>query len=41
MTARITRASRRTLRVVRDSAVWISVIPALGIEVARVLLTTD
>lgn len=29
------------LRVVRDSAIWISVSPALGIEVARILITTD
>ncbi len=29
------------LRVVRDSAAWISITPALGIEVARALLTTD
>ncbi len=25
----------------RDSAVWVSVIPALGIEMARALLTPD
>ena len=29
------------LRVVRDSAAWVSITPALGIEVARALLTTD
>ncbi|HRP81022.1 MAG TPA: DUF4292 domain-containing protein [Flavobacteriales bacterium] len=29
------------LRLVRDSAIWVSVTPALGIEVARVLLTPD
>ncbi|MBL0045957.1 MAG: DUF4292 domain-containing protein [Flavobacteriales bacterium] len=29
------------VRCVTDSAVWISVVPALGIEVARALLTTD
>ena len=27
--------------IVRDSAAWVSVVPALGIEVARVLLTPD
>lgn len=29
------------VRVVRDSAAWLSITPALGIEVARALLTTD
>lgn len=29
------------LRVVCDSAIWISISPALGIEVARILITTD
>jgi Domain of unknown function (DUF4292) len=29
------------LRVVKDSAIWISISPALGIEVARILITTD
>ena len=29
------------VRCVTDSAAWISVVPALGIEVARALLTTD
>ena len=29
------------VRVVRDSAAWISITPALGIEVARLLLTKD
>ena len=29
------------IRSVRDSAAWISVVPALGIEVARILLTAD
>lgn len=29
------------LRVVRDSAAWVSVTPALGIEVARLLVTKD
>jgi Domain of unknown function (DUF4292) len=29
------------VRCVMDSAAWISVVPALGIEVARALLTTD
>lgn len=29
------------IRSVRDSALWVSVVPALGIEVARVLITKD
>lgn len=29
------------VRSVQDSAVWLSIVPALGIEVARALLTTD
>jgi hypothetical protein len=29
------------IRCVRDSAVWLSIVPALGIEVARALLTAD
>ncbi|MEO8590595.1 MAG: DUF4292 domain-containing protein [Flavobacteriales bacterium] len=29
------------VRSVRDSAAWVSVVPALGIEVARILLTPD
>jgi hypothetical protein len=29
------------IRMVMDSAAWISVVPALGIEVARAMLTTD
>ncbi len=29
------------VKSVRDSAVWVSVVPALGIEVARVVLTPD
>ena len=32
---------KATLRSVQDSAAWISITPALGIEVARVLLTMD
>jgi hypothetical protein len=32
---------KATLRSVLDSAAWISITPALGIEVARALLTTD
>ena len=35
------RSFKAQIRSVRDSAAWVSVIPALGIEVARVLLTTD
>lgn len=30
-----------SLRMRRDSVIWISISPALGIEVARVLITTD
>ena len=33
------RSFKANLRVVHDSAAWISVVPALGIEVARALLT--
>jgi hypothetical protein len=32
---------KATLRSVLDSAVWVSISPALGIEVARVMLTPD
>lgn len=35
------KSFKAQIRSVRDSAAWVSVIPALGIEVARVLLTTD
>ena len=35
------RSFKANLRVVHDSAAWISVVPALGIEVARALLTPD
>ena len=35
------RSFKAHLRVVRDSAAWISVVPALGIEVARAVLGTD
>ncbi len=35
------RNFKAQIRSVRDSAAWISVIPALGIEVARVVLTPD
>ncbi|MCC6839020.1 MAG: DUF4292 domain-containing protein [Flavobacteriales bacterium] len=35
------RSFKAHLRVVHDSAIWISVTPALGIEVARALLTHD
>lgn len=36
-----TKSFKAQIRSVRDSAAWVSIIPALGIEVARVLLTTD
>lgn len=36
-----TRSFKAHLRSVQDSAVWMSVVPLLGIEVARVLLTPD
>jgi hypothetical protein len=32
---------KTTLRIRKDSAIWMSVSPALGIEVARVLITKD
>ncbi len=35
------RSFKAQIRTVRDSAAWVSVVPALGIEVARVLITTD
>lgn len=35
------RSFKAHVRVVRDSAAWLSITPALGIEVVRVLLTTD
>lgn len=35
------KSFKAQIRSVRDSATWVSVIPALGIEVARVLLTSD
>jgi hypothetical protein len=35
------RTFKAQIRVARDSAAWVSVIPALGIEVARVLMTPD
>jgi hypothetical protein len=35
------RSFKAQIRVVKDSAAWMSVVPALGIEVARVLITTD
>lgn len=40
-TATSNKSFKAHLRVVRDSAAWISITPALGIEVARALLTTD
>jgi hypothetical protein len=36
-----TNAFNVTLRMCRDSAIWVSVSPLLGIEAARVLLTPD
>ncbi|MBK8498971.1 MAG: DUF4292 domain-containing protein [Flavobacteriales bacterium] len=35
------KSFKAQVRSVRDSAAWISVVPALGIEVARILLTPD
>lgn len=35
------KSFKAQIRSVRDSAAWISVIPALGIEMARILLTSD
>ncbi|MCW5899808.1 MAG: DUF4292 domain-containing protein [Flavobacteriales bacterium] len=35
------RSFKAHIRSVEDSAAWISVVPALGIEVARILLTAD
>ncbi len=40
-TATDNKSFKAHLRVVRDSAAWVSITPALGIEVARALLTTD
>lgn len=34
-------AFKTTLRIRKDSAIWMSISPALGIEVARVLITKD
>jgi hypothetical protein len=35
------KSFKAQIRSVKDSAAWVSVVPALGIEVARVLLTAD
>ncbi|MFN6115530.1 MAG: DUF4292 domain-containing protein [Flavobacteriales bacterium] len=35
------KSFKAQVRSVQDSAVWVSVVPALGIEVARILLTVD
>lgn len=35
------RSFKAQVRSVRDSALWMSAVPALGIEVARILLTSD
>ena len=40
-TATEKRSFKAHIRVVRDSAAWLSITPALGIEVARALLTLD
>ncbi len=40
-TATEKRSFKAHLRLVCDSALWVSITPALGIEVARVLLTPD
>lgn len=40
-TATDKRSFKAHLRVVRDSAAWLSITPALGIEVARAVLTPD
>ena len=32
---------KASIRMRKDSAIWISITPALGIEMARVLITTD
>lgn len=36
-----TRSFRSAVRLVTDSALWVSITPALGIEVARALVTMD
>ncbi len=35
------QAFKGNLRVIRDSAVWMSIAPAFGVELARVLITPD
>lgn len=40
-TATDSKSFKAHVRVVKDSAAWLSVVPALGIEVARALLTKD
>jgi len=35
------RSFKGIIRSVQDSAIWLSIVPALGIEAARVLITTD
>src|SRR5690606_21447957 len=40
-TATESRSFKAHVRAVRDSAVWLSITPALGIEVARALVTRD
>jgi hypothetical protein len=36
-----TQSFRANIRVKKDSAIWVSILPALGIEAARILLTPD
>lgn len=36
-----TTSFKGDLRVYRDSAIWLSIKPALGLEAARILITTD
>lgn len=40
-TPRQSNSFRATLRIRRDSAIWVSVSPAMGIEVFRLVCTTD
>ena len=35
------RSFKTNIRIKRDSAIWMSISPALGIEVARAIFTTD
>ena len=40
-TAENKQSFKGSIRVVRDSAVWMSIAPAFGVELARVLITRD